>query len=122
MGREKVIEIIDFCKVYEHEIAVENLSLTAHRGEIIGLIGPNGAGKTTTMRALVGIIPGSQGKLKVGGWDVQRNPIEVKKQTAYVPDDPQLFNDLTVQEHFAFTAAAYEVNAKCSWTVRSLNS
>ena len=110
MPNPPVIQITNFCKTYEEHIAVRELSLSVEAGQVVGLIGANGAGKTTTLRALTGIIPGTSGSLKVGGFDVESDPIAVKRVTAYVPDDPQLFNDLTVFEHFAFVGAAYQVD------------
>ncbi len=104
-----VIQVSEFCKAYESEIAVNDVSFNVQAGQVLGLIGPNGAGKTTTLRALAGLIPASRGTLSVNEFDVQNSPIEVKRRTAYVPDDPQLFNDLTVWEHFAFVASAYSV-------------
>ena len=115
MKKHNVIEVVGFRKAYDHEIAVDDLSFHVEAGQVLGLIGPNGAGKTTTLRAISGIIPSSGGQLCVHGNDVNIEPIAVKSQTAYVPDDPQLFNDLTVRQHFAFIASAYRVadwNAK----------
>jgi len=105
--KQNVIEVVGLRKAYETEIAVVELSFNVEAGQILGLIGPNGAGKTTTLRAISGIIPSSGGQLCVGGNNVDIDPIAVKRHTAYVPDDPQLFNDLTVHQHFAFTASAY---------------
>ncbi len=107
--KQNVIDVVGFRKAYETQIAVEELSFSVDAGQILGLIGPNGAGKTTTLRAISGIIPSSGGQLCVRGNNVNIDPIAVKRQTAYVPDDPQLFNDLTVHQHFAFTASAYGV-------------
>jgi len=104
-----VIEVIDFCKVYDDTIAVRNLSFQLNPGQVLGLVGRNGAGKTTTLRAMTGIIPASSGKLKVDGFEIVANPIEVKQRTAYVPDDPQLFNDLSVEQHLQFQASVYGV-------------
>ncbi len=104
-----MIEIIRFGKAYDSEVAVEELSFRVAGGQILGLIGPNGAGKTTTMRAIAGIIPPSHGRCRVAGFDVTEHPVDVKRRVAYVPDDPRLFDDLTVVEHFAFFAAAYRV-------------
>ena len=106
----KIIEVSEFCKAYENEIAVDHLSFSVEAGQVLGLVGPNGAGKTTTLRALTGIIPLSGGSMKVNDFDVDLQPINVKQRTAYVPDDPQLFNDLTVLEHFTFTASVYGVD------------
>ena len=104
-----MIQVQSFCKAYESAVAVEQLTFRVAPGEILGLIGPNGAGKTTTMRALAGIIPFSSGTLSVAGYDVVRQPVQVKQCTAYVADDPQLFNDLTVGQHLAFVASVYGV-------------
>ena len=104
-----MIHVSHFDKAYGNELAVSGLSFDVLPGQVMGLIGPNGAGKTTTMRALTGIIPPSGGELRVGEFDVENSPIQLKKITYYVPDDPQLFNDLTVEQHFQFTAEVYQV-------------
>jgi ABC-2 type transport system ATP-binding protein len=75
----------------------------------LGLLGPNGAGKTTTMRAIAGVIPPTRGKLLVEGHDVVNEPVTAKRLLAYVPDDPKLFDALTVWEHLQFIASAYRV-------------
>jgi len=102
-----VIEVIDFRKAYGSTVAVAGLSFHVAPGQVLGLVGPNGAGKTTTLRALTGIIPASGGRLRVAGFDMDEAPLEVKQRTAYVPDDPQLFQDLTVEQHLAFVASVY---------------
>jgi ABC-2 type transport system ATP-binding protein len=76
---------------------------------VLGVVGPNGAGKTTTMRALCGIIPPSGGRLSVAGHDIVEDPIGAKSQLAFIPDEPQLFDVLTVWEHLEFTASIYRV-------------
>ncbi len=105
-----MIEIVGFCKAYDSTVAVAELSLRVEAGQVMGLIGPNGAGKTTTLRALAGIIPASGGKLRVAGFDLDDTPLEVKRRTAYVPDDPQLFHDLTVEQHLLFVASVYGID------------
>ena len=75
----------------------------------MGLVGPNGAGKTTTLRAIAGIIPPTAGRLIAAGHDVVTDSIEAKRRVAYVPDDPKLFDTLTIWEHLEFVAAAYRV-------------
>jgi ABC-2 type transport system ATP-binding protein len=104
-----VISVEDFHKAYDRTIAVQGLSFRVEPGQILGLIGPNGAGKTTTFRALSGIIPPSRGQLLIAGFDIQQAPIAAKRRLAYIPDDPQLFHDLTVAQHLSFAAAAYQV-------------
>ena len=105
-----MIEAIDFCKAYDSTVAVAGLSFCVAPGQVLGLVGPNGAGKTTTLRALTGIIPSSGGRLRIAGFDIDREPLEAKRRAAYVADDPQLFHELTVEQHLAFTASVYRVN------------
>jgi len=104
---ESLISVREFSKAYDGQLAVKDCTFVVQPGEILGVIGPNGAGKTTTMRSLAALIPPTRGTLHVGGHDVVADPIEVKRRIAYIPDDPQLFSHLTVEEHLAFTAAAY---------------
>ena len=96
-------------KTYDRTVAVDALSFVVMPGQILGLLGPNGAGKTTTMRAICGIIPPTYGRLMVAGHDVVAEPVKAKAALAYVPDDPHLFDMLTVWEHLEFTASAYRV-------------
>jgi ABC-2 type transport system ATP-binding protein len=104
-----LIEVADFHKMYRDTVAVSGLSFRVGPGEILGLVGPNGAGKTTTLRAVAGIIPATQGRLIVAGHDVAADPVAAKRKMAYVPDDPKLFESLTVWEHLEFVAAAYRL-------------
>jgi ABC-2 type transport system ATP-binding protein len=104
-----LITVQDFHKAYDRTVAVCGLNFCVEPGQILGLIGPNGAGKTTTLRALAGIIPASRGRLDVSGFEIQEAPLPAKRRLAYIPDDPQLFHDLTVAQHLTFAAAAYQV-------------
>jgi ABC-2 type transport system ATP-binding protein len=104
-----VIQVIDFHKAYRETVAVSSLSFDVQPGQVLGLLGPNGAGKTTTMRAISGVIPPTQGRLMIAGHDVTEEPVAAKQLLAYVPDDPKLFDALTIWEHFQFIAAAYRV-------------
>ena len=104
-----MIQVSGFQKAYRETIAVADLDFAVGPGEILGLVGPNGAGKTTTLRALAGIIPPTRGELRVAGHDVVEDPVSAKSQLGYVPDDPRLFDALTVWEHLQFIAAAYQV-------------
>jgi ABC-2 type transport system ATP-binding protein len=105
----RVIQVIDYHKTYRDTVAVAGLSFAVQPGEILGLVGPNGAGKTTTLRALAGIIPPTRGRLLIASHDVVSNPIPAKRALAYIPDDPKLFDSLTVWEHMQFIASAYRV-------------
>jgi len=104
-----MIKVEDYHKTYRDTVAVAGLSFQVDPGQILGLVGPNGAGKTTTMRAISGIIPATRGKLSVAGFDVAADPVAAKQRFAYIPDDPNLFDALTVAEHLTFIAAAYQV-------------
>ncbi len=104
-----MIEVVDYYKTYGDTIAVTGLSFRVPPGAILGLVGPNGAGKTTTMRALAGIIRPTKGTLAIAGHNVAREPLAAKRALAYVPDDPRLFDAMTVWEHLEFAAAAYRV-------------
>jgi ABC-2 type transport system ATP-binding protein len=107
--RTNVIRVDDYHKTYRETVAVAGLSFEVPAGAILGLVGPNGAGKTTTMRALAGIIRPTRGRLSVAGHDVVADPLAAKRALAYVPDDPKLFDALTVWEHLEFIASAYRV-------------
>jgi ABC-2 type transport system ATP-binding protein len=98
-----------FRRTYGDFTAVDDLSFTVGAGEIVGLIGPNGAGKTTTLRALAGILKATSGHVKVDGYDLAAEPIEAKRRLAFMPDEPHLFEYLTVVEHLRLTARLYHV-------------
>jgi ABC-2 type transport system ATP-binding protein len=102
-----MIEVENLTKVYGSLTAVQDLSFTVARGEILGLVGPNGAGKTTTLRSLAGIIPPTRGRLSIAGHDLAVDPLAAKALLAFIPDEPQLFEYLTVQEHLRFVARLY---------------
>jgi len=104
-----MIIVDDYHKSYRDTVAVAGLSFRVEAGQVLGLVGPNGAGKTTTLRAIAGIIPPTRGRLSVAGHDVAVDPVAAKRNFAYIPDDPKLFDALTVTEHLEFVAAAYEV-------------
>jgi ABC-2 type transport system ATP-binding protein len=104
-----VIVVQEYHKAYRETVAVDGLSFEVPAGAILGLLGPNGAGKTTTLRALAGIIRPTRGRLLVAGHDVVRDPVAAKRELAYIPDDPKLFDALTVWEHLRFIASAYRV-------------
>lgn len=110
------IVVEDFHKNYGQTVAVAGIDFTVAPGEILGLLGPNGAGKTTTLRALAGILKPTHGRLWIDGHDIVREPVAAKAALAYVPDDPQLFDRLTLWEHFRFIAAAYRLR---DWTGRA---
>jgi len=96
-------------KVYGPLKAVDNLSFSVAGGEVLGLIGPNGAGKTSTLKCIVGIQAPSAGTIRVGAHDIVADPIEAKRRLAFMPDEPQLFDYLTVREHLALVGRLYGV-------------
>ncbi len=104
-----MIEVQGLTKLYGTLEAVRDLSFSVRAGEVLGLVGPNGAGKTTTLRSIVGIVRPTQGTIRVGGHDVERAPVAAKRLLAFMPDEPHLFDYLTVQEHLRFTARLYQV-------------
>jgi gliding motility-associated transport system ATP-binding protein len=99
-----VIEVQHLTKRYGPVIAVDDISFTVQRGEILGFLGPNGAGKTTTMRVLTGYMPPTDGKAIVAGYDVFEQPIEAKRRTGYLPETPPLYPDMTVRDYLSFVA------------------
>jgi len=107
-----VIEIQNLTKVYGKIVAVDNISFTVEKGEILGFLGPNGAGKSTTMNILTGFISSTSGTVKVAGKDIFENPLEVKKQIGFLPEQPPLYLDMTVNEYLDFCANLKSVPAK----------
>jgi ABC-2 type transport system ATP-binding protein len=104
-----MIEVSGLTKRYGDFTAVSDLSFTVQPGEVMGLVGPNGAGKTTTLRCATGIIPPTAGVLRVAGLDLAADPVAAKRQLAFFPDEPRLFDHLTVRQHLAFAAKIYGV-------------
>jgi ABC-2 type transport system ATP-binding protein len=104
-----MIEVQALTKRYGDFTAVRELSFRVQPGEVLGLVGPNGAGKTSTLRSLAGIIPANAGTVLIAGIDLKENPVEAKRQLAFFPDEPRLFDYLTVRQHLAFVARIYGV-------------
>lgn len=104
-----MIEVANLTKRYGEFTAVNDLSFTVRPGEVMGLVGPNGAGKTTTLRCLTGIIPATLGSSHLCGIDVAVDPVAAKRQLAFIPDEPRLFEYLTVAQHLNFVARLYGV-------------
>jgi ABC-2 type transport system ATP-binding protein len=103
------IEVVNLTKTYDSLVAVKDFSFSVKRGEILGLVGPNGAGKTTTLRAIAGIHPPTAGQIRICGADLHDDPVEAKRHLAFMPDEPRLFDYLTVEEHLQFVARIYQV-------------
>lgn len=105
MKNDSVIQINGLTKRYGQQIAVDNLSLTVHRGEIFGLLGPNGAGKTTTILMLLGLSEPTAGKIKVCGIDPTFQPLLVKEKVGYLPDEVGFYENLSGLDNLLYTAA-----------------
>jgi ABC-2 type transport system ATP-binding protein len=99
-----MIEAIHLTKVYDNTPAVTDVSFTVEKGEILGFLGPNGAGKTTTMRVLTGYLPPTSGSAKVAGFDILKDSLEVRKRIGYMPENPPLYNEMTVSSFLKFIA------------------
>jgi ABC-2 type transport system ATP-binding protein len=104
-----MITVSHLTKRYGDLTAVDDFSFTVGPGEIVGLIGPNGAGKTSTLRCIVGIQRPSSGTITIGGHDIVSDAVEAKRRLAFMADEPQLFEYLTVIEHLQLTARIYDV-------------
>ncbi|MGH7581904.1 MAG: ABC transporter ATP-binding protein [Gemmatimonadales bacterium] len=103
------IEVSGLSKSYGSVAAVDELSFTVAPGEVLGLVGPNGAGKTTTLSCLCGIVNPTAGSIAIGGHDLHTDGPRAKAQLAFIPDEPQLFDYLTVDEHLQFMGRLYGV-------------
>ena len=105
-----MIAVHDLKKLYGEFTAVDSMTFDVGPGEILGLVGPNGAGKTTTLRCIAGIIAPSGGTIAIAGHDIRSDAIEAKRALAFIPDEPHLFEYLTVEEHLRFIARLYGVS------------
>jgi len=99
-------------KSYGGTRAVYQMSLNVSRGEVFGLLGPNGSGKSTLMKLMLGLLKPDSGAISVDGFDVQRNPIEVRRIVGYVPESPRLYEFLTCIEYLDFVADLFKVPAE----------
>ncbi|MDP4180151.1 MAG: ABC transporter ATP-binding protein [Bacillota bacterium] len=107
-----MIELRNVNKTYNGKVkAVDNLNLKIEKGEIFGFLGPNGAGKTTTIKMITGIINTDSGSITINDVDIEKNPIEAKRQFGFVPDDPNIFLRLKGIEYLNFMADIYNVSS-----------
>ena len=107
-----MLKITNFTKRYGKVVAVDNLSLEINVGEIYGFIGHNGAGKTTTLKAIVGIHNFDEGEILINGISIKDNPIEAKKQFAYIPDNPDLYDYMTGIQYLDFISNIFGVSSE----------
>lgn len=99
-----MIEIHNLTKKFGQFTAIDNLSFTVNEGEVLGFLGPNGAGKSTTMKVITGFLSASAGKVTVDGYDISKNPIEVKSLIGYLPEGAPCYGDMTTLEFLKFIA------------------
>jgi len=107
-----MIEVENLSKTYSGFRAVQGISFHVARGEIVGFLGPNGAGKSTTMKVLAGYLPPTDGKIKIAGFDVVTDSIEVRKRIGYMPENVPLYTDMRVNEFLRFRAELKKVTGR----------
>lgn len=111
-GATPLIEAIGLQKRYGATFAVKGVDLAVYPGEIVGFLGPNGAGKTTTIKMLTGLLRPSAGIARIGGFDIQREPLRAKALLGYVPDQPYLPDKLTAREYIQLIAGLYRLDPR----------
>jgi len=99
-----MIEVRELCKTYNERKAVDNVSFSVAKGEILGFLGPNGAGKSTTMKILSGFISATSGSASINGYDVKKNPIGAKSSIGYLPENPPVYGTMEVEDYLVFAA------------------
>lgn len=103
------VSVKGLTKVYGEQKAIDQVSFSAGKGEILGFLGPNGAGKTTTMKIITGFIPQTEGAAEVCGFDVSKSPLEVRKRIGYLPEHNPLYKDMYVKEFLEFVAGLHSL-------------
>jgi ABC-2 type transport system ATP-binding protein len=106
------IEVKNVSKIYGEQKALDNVSFVIEPGQIVGFLGPNGAGKSTMMKIITCFIPQTEGQIKVCGFDVTEQPIDVKRHVGYLPEHNPLYLDMYVKEYLDFTAGVYKIANK----------
>jgi ABC-2 type transport system ATP-binding protein len=109
-----MIQVEQLTKYYGAHAAIQNLSFTIERGEVIGFLGLNGAGKTTTLKILGCILIPTSGRVRIDGYDVRENPHEIRKRIGYLPDIPPLYEEMTVGSYLSFVAQLRGVEANAA--------
>jgi ABC-2 type transport system ATP-binding protein len=99
-----VIEVTNLVRRYGPHVAVDHASFSIQKGEIVGFLGPNGAGKSTTMNILTGYLSSNEGSVMVDGQDILEHPTGIKRKIGYLPENPPLYQDMTVREYLSFAA------------------
>ncbi len=106
------IEVKEVSKIYGSQKALDTVSFSIQKGEIVGFLGPNGAGKSTMMKIITCFLPQSSGSVKVCGFDVSEDPMEVKKRVGYLPEHNPLYLDMYVKEYLGFIAGLHKIEGK----------
>jgi ABC-2 type transport system ATP-binding protein len=104
-----VLQVNDLTIEAGHKLLADEVTFTVAPGDVIGLVGPNGAGKTTTLRALAGIHPPTSGQIRIKGFDIREDGVDAKRHLAFFPDEPRLFDYLSVDEHMQFIGRLYGI-------------
>ena len=99
-----MIKVENLCKIFGAKVAVNDVSFTVERGEVLGFLGPNGAGKSTTMRMITGYYPPTSGRVTIGGYDISEKPLEAKRLIGYLPENAPGYADMTVHGFLSFAA------------------
>src|ERR1043165_3398460 len=116
------IKVSSLTKIYGTQKAVDHISFELKKGEIVGFLGPNGAGKSTTMKMITGYIPPTGGTAVVCGFDVQKNPMEVRKRIGYLPEANPLYYDMYVREYLGFTAGIHQLGKSAKERIEEMIS
>src|SRR5450432_2736914 len=116
------IEVKNLTRIYGEQKAIDGISFTVSRGEIVGFLGPNGAGKSTTMKILTGCLKPSKGQAFLNGIDVNAKPVQTKKITGYLPESNPLYGDMYIREYLSFIADIHQLAGKKDRKSTRLNS
>lgn len=114
------IQVSELSKTYGEQKAVDNISFSLNKGEIVGFLGPNGAGKSTTMKMITGYLPPSGGQALVSGFDVSKAPLEVRKRVGYLPEANPLYFDMYVKEFLTFIANVHQLGKNAAERIRTV--
>ena len=112
MGEQSLVEVANLHRRYGDVHAVQGLNFQLRRGEVLGFLGPNGAGKTTTMQMICGVLAPSEGAVHIGGVDLFADPIAAKRQLGYLPEQPPLYRDFTVDEYLRYCARLHGLRSQ----------
>ncbi len=106
------VEINGITKYYGEQKALDNISLSIKKGEVVGLLGPNGAGKSTLMKIITSFVPPSSGTAKIDGFDVQEDSLEIRKRIGYLPEHNPLYQEMYIKEYLSFVLSTYPGQSK----------